>query len=103
MSAAATRASTRKNAVCTTQPKKLRPSKGLKNMPRPAQLSASPQLRPVKVLVWPIDLGAGSPRQVAAEEHQRGVGGRQVLADDRLRPELDVAAEGHRRRADACR
>ena len=99
MSAAATRARTRKNAVWTSQPKKLRPSMGLKIMPRPAQLRKSPPFDAGEGVDLAGHLGAGRPREFAAEEKQRGLRRRQVLADDRVRAELDVAAEGRDRLA----
>ena len=88
MSAAATRASTRKNAVCTSQPTRLKPQRRFSSQARAAHAPAAFQLMPSNVSDRPVTCAPGALVELTAEEDERRVGRRQVTADDRVGTEL---------------
>ena len=94
MSAAATNASTRQNAVCTIQPISVKPHHGRTTVCCVAQFRTGAQFTLSKRWTSPVIWAPGSRVSVPPEKHDGRVLRRQSAADDRRRRQGHIAAEG---------
>ena len=96
ISAAMTNASTRQNAVCSSQPMKLKPEPT--KIPSGGPADGAAEVDALEGLRLPDDLRPRRLRQLAAEEHEGCVARLEVAPEHSVGADRDVATEHHDRR-----